>query len=346
MANYASSVLLAARLIQQEKYSRKFEGRPVNSYLVDMLMKDRDITIPMLSEIRESTTQTTTILYPTKTAYTVNSAKSCSPTGEQGDSGSVNLTWATKQVEVIISEKRHKGNEIKMAQALAWELLMAEQAIWKDSASSVEAAIYAYLEANRTQVAASTGTNGTWDATNFNYDYALANINDFYNLLVDDLALNNYSGEMNEAFNTSWGSKIRYQANQGEANATNLAYQYNMPVNFMGYASNYIANASGDGSTHYIIPQGGVAILDWNDPLNRENAKTGDSEWSLYESRFIPGVMLDMFHKVSCSDTSGSGGGTQDLVHVFELSYNYAIAKQPLSTANATPIIKANILTT
>ena len=69
MANYASSVLLAARAKQIELYAHKFEGRAENSFLTDMFLKTRGITIPNLAEIREATTQATTALYLAKTGY-------------------------------------------------------------------------------------------------------------------------------------------------------------------------------------------------------------------------------------------------------------------------------------
>lgn len=344
MANYASTVLLAARAKQQEKYANKFEGRPENSSLMDLFLRNRDITIPMLSELRQATTQTQTILYPTKSTYTVGSAKSCSPTGVQGDSGSVNLTWYTKTVEVITSAKRHKGNEYSMVEALAWELLKAEQSLFNDGASSMEVALYSYLDTNRTQVAGSSDTHFTWDGTNYNYDCALADVGNFYNYLFDDMLRNNYSGTMLDAYNTSWGGYTRAQVNQGQANATNTQFQYQNPFDFVGYSSNFITPATTDLTTHYVIPEGGVAILDWNDPVNRDGKIIGDSEWSTYQSRFYPGVTLDLFMKSACADTSGSGGGTQDWTLIYELSFNYAIAKQPLSTSGATPIFKVNVL--
>jgi hypothetical protein len=346
MANYGSTTLQAARAKQTELYAREFEGRPENSFLMDLFMNNRSITIPALQDIREATTQTTSTLYLTKTDYTNTSAKSCSPTGQQGDSGSVDLSWVTNGVEVITSKKRHFGNEYKMQEALAWELLMAEQALWKDGSASMEVALLAYLEANRTQVNALSSVTGhnTWDGTNFNVDVALTDKSQYYNYLLDEMQLNNYTGNFLEAYNTTWGAGIRDQANQGEANATNTAYQYNVPFNFKGYNSNLITPGTGDGSTHYVIPEGGVAILDWNDPLNREGREIGGKTWGLYESRFFPGVMLDMFIVEACADTSASGGATQDATLVYELSYNYALTKQPLSTANETPIYKYNIL--
>lgn len=349
MANYASSVLLAARAKQIELYAKRFEGRPENTFLMDMFMKTRSLTIPNLQEIREATTQTTSTLFLTKTGYTVDSAKSCSPTGEQGDSGSVDLSWVTKSVQVVTSAKRHQGNEYKMAESLAWELLMAEQAIFKDGAASVDVALLAYLEAQRTQVNAISVTgvgHNTWDGTNFNVDVAVANIDQYYNFLLDEMNLNNYQGKFMEAYNTTWNANTRDQVNQGEANATNTKFQYSNPFDFEGFSSNLIVPATGDGSTHYVVPEFGVAILDWNDPVNRNGKVIGDQEWGLYESRLFPGLMLDLFMVTACADTSGSGGATQDFTHTFELSFNYALAKQPLTTTDETPIFKYNVLTT
>ena len=344
MANYASTVLLEARAKQQDKYAKKFEGRPVNSMLMDLFLRNRDITIPNLADLRSSTTRATKIIYPTKTDYTINSTKSCSPTGEQGDSSIVTLSWATKQVEVITSLKRHNGNEYSMVESLAWELLMAEQALWKDSAVSMESALLAYLEANRTQVASTNDVHATWDAINYNYDMAYADLGNFYNFMFDDLQRNNYSGTMLDAYNTGFSGYIRSQVNQGQANATNSAFQYTNPFDFVGYPCNFINNSTSDLSIYYIIPEGGVCILDWNDPVNREGRVVGDSEWGTYQSRFFPGIMLDLFTKTACADTSSSGGGTQDFTTTYEMSFNYAVAKQPLSTSGETPIFKTNIL--
>lgn len=344
MANYASSVLQDARAKQIELFARKFEGRPQNSFLMDMFLKNRSLTIPRLQDIRQAETQTTSTLYLKKTGYTVDDAKSCAPVGEQGDSGIVDLTWATKSVQVITSAKRHQGNEYKMSESLAWELLMAEQALWKDGAASMEVALATYLDTNRTQVnLANTESVNTWDGVNFNMDVAFANKSQYYNLLLDDMHLNKYGGNFMEAYNTTWGADIRSQSNQGEANSTNQSFQYSNPFNFDGYSSNLIAKGA-EGSVHYVIPEGGVAILDWNDPLNRSGKVSGDKEWALYESRFFPGIMLDLFMVTACADTSATGGGVQDYTHTYELSFNYSLTHQPLSTANETPIFKYNIL--
>jgi len=344
MSYYASSALLAARAIQKEKYYWKFEGRPEHSMLMDLFVKNRDLMFPDLADIRQADTQTTSMIYPVKVLRTIGSAKSCTPTGTYEDSGSVDLTWYTKTAEVTISEKRHKGNEYKMQETLARELLDAEIDLFKNGAASMEVALLAYLEANRTQVADSTDIHFTWDGTNYNYDCAYADLGNFYNYLLDDMQRNNYAGMFMDAYNTSWGGFTRAQVNQGEANATNTKFQYQNPFDFVGFPSNLITNGTSDLSTHYIIPEGGVTILDWNDPINREGKTSGDLTWGTYQSRLIPGITFDLFMKTACSDTSTTGGSTQDFVHIYELAFNYAIAKPQLSTSGETTIFKVNVL--
>lgn len=345
MANFADTVLLNARAKQTEILREKFEGRPRFTELVEAWMNTASQTIPNLAEIREATTQTTQTMYQKKIAQTPGSAKSCSPSGANGDTGIVNLSWLTRNVIVTISEARHDGNEYKMAEALATMLLDAEKDLFKGATNSVDAAIFAYLEANRTQVnAASTGGHNTWNGTDFDMDVANASVGSFYNFLYDEMQKNGYEGSFYDMFNTTWGAYARDQANQGEANATNTKFQYQMPFDFNGFASNTIVPGT-NLSTHFVVPEGGITILDWNDPKNRRgNLNTGDKYWDTYQSKFMPGVTLDLFKTVACADTSGSGGSVQDLVHTYELSINFALTHAPLSAANETPIFKYNVL--
>lgn len=348
MANYALTVLQDARAKQVELYRNKFEGRPENTFLMDMFLKNRSITIPALQRIKAAETQTTSTLYQVNPSFTLGTAKSCSPTGQQADSGKVDLTWSKIVGSFTTSQKRHDGNEYSMMEDVAWGLLRLEMDMLKNDASNgMDAILAAYLDTNRTQVnAASTDGINTWDGVNYNMDVALANINNYYNSVLSEMHLNNYSGNFLEAYNTTWEATARQQVNQGEANATNLMFQYQNPFGFMGFASNLLTPSTGNGSVHYVIPENGVALLDWNEPLNRRGASIGDETWSLYESRFFPGIYFDLFTKTACADTSASGGGTQDWTIVYELTLNYSIVKQPLSTANETPIFKYEIANT
>jgi hypothetical protein len=339
---YSDTVLLAARAFIKDQNNKKFQLRPEYTRIVDTFMKDREYTIPSLSNLRSATTRATDAMYLKTKDFTVGSSKACTVVGEQSGSGKVTLSWATKTVKIATSFKQHAGNEVAQAMALANDLYNAEKSLFF-GASGLDAALLAYLDTNKSGVNA--GGSGSFDATNDIMAIATANVDDFYNLVTADMQMNNYNPMFNDIHNTMWTAKQRRYVNQGGGNSTNLAFQF---AGFDFHASNLIVPATigsnAYSSVHYVVPDGGVALLDWNDPLNRAGAAIGDKEWSTYQSILMPGLTLDLFKLKACADTSADGGGTQDLTENWELSLNYALAKQP--TATGTPIFKYGTLET
>jgi hypothetical protein len=347
MANtYASTVLQAARLWQQDNMGKKFESRRDFSKVFPVF-QDGQNYVPDLEAIKQSTTQTTTTMYLTKKSFTINTSKSCSPSGQTGGSGTVDLSWVQKGFAIKHQTKKYHGNELSSTRGLAYDMFEAEMSLWFDS-SGMEAAMVAYLEANRTQVNAlssATESRNTWrGATDYDVTTTHANRNNFYNYMRSDMMLNNYSGKLWDVYNTWFSSDINFYSNQGEGNSTNTAFQFaQMPQGISLQPTNLISPSGYFDSTHYIIPEGGVAILFWNELLNREGRKNESGEWTIMESQLFPGVIYDVFIKNSCSDTSDDGGTTQDSVIDYEFTLNYALTKQPISTANETPIYKYQI---
>jgi len=339
---YADTVLQAARAFIKDQNNKKFQLRPEYTRIVEIFMKDREFTIPNLAAIRKADTQTTTAMYLKKKDFTVGSSKDCAVTGEQSGSAKVDLTWVTKTVKIATSFKQHAGNEVSQARALANDLYNAEVSLFF-GASGLDAALLTYLETNKSGV--NNGGSGSFDATNDIMAIATANIDDFYNLVTADMQMNNYNPMFLEAHDTMWTAKQRKYVNQGAGNSTNTAFQF---AGFEFYASNLITTgtigSNAYTSIHYIVPEQGVAILDWNDPLNVAGATLGDKEWSTYQSILMPGLTLDLYKIKACADTSANGGGTQDLTENWELSLNYALAKQPV--VSGTPIFKYGTLAT
>jgi hypothetical protein len=343
MANtYSSTVLLAARAWQQDNMLEKFEQRADMSK-VYKVFEDGQRFIPALDEIKNSESQTNTTLYLKNTDFTVNSAKSCSPSGEQGGSGSVDLSWTTKSVAFKLNTKQYQNNELALQKDLANKLYLAEKSLFQGT-SGLEAALVSYLDTNRTYVnAISTGnvSENTWSAGPlYTVDVAYADRDDFWNYALHDMELNNYTGKFWDVANTYAGSDRMFYSNQGAGNSTNTEYQFNMPSDFELVKTNKIQPSGYVKDIHYIIPEGGVAILTWNNPLNREGRVSSDKVWMTMQSRMHPNVTFDVFIKESCADTSDDGGQAQDLVITYEISLYYALTKQPLTTTNETPIFK------
>lgn len=349
MANtYSSTVLQASRMLQLDTMKEKFDARREFTQVWKPFF-DGQKYIADLERAKQAYIQTDTILYRAKKDFTINTSKSCSPSGETGSSSSVNLTWAQKGFAITVNKKQFQNNEYSAAKVFADDLFDAECALW-DGSSGLESAMITYLNTNRTHVNAISGSESknTWSGgPNYEVEVSNANRNQFWNYMMHDMRLNNYPGKLWDICNSWSGTDLTYYSAQGGGNSTNTAFQWesNMPNNIERAPSNLIVPAGYHNSERYIVPEGGVAALFWNDPLNRNGDKTEAGEWTMVQSMLHPEVWYDVFIKNACTDTTSDGGTTQDSVTTFEFTVNYAFAKQPISTANETPIFKYVIKT-
>jgi len=332
MANYADSVLLAAvgklnKPYQDKEFRRKLYGAH------NMFLDGVEYTIPDLAAIREAETQTTTTKYLTKSTPTVGSARSCSPSPTVGDSGTADLSWTTYSFPITVSYKRHSGNFYKRAEALAAELEGGFQA----AHDAIETAMVAYLESNKTGVNAGSAFMGTFDTTNDIFPITQANKDRFYNYIMTVMRENKYSGRLLAAENVGAGAIHMEQTAQGQANSSNLGYQYGN-IEFM--PSHSITVTSDYNIKSYVAAPDSVAVLDWIPPLNRQGEVAGEREWTTMADPFGFPWTWSVLYKKTCADTSGSGGATQDLTEVWEISIDLALTKAPLSVADETPIFK------
>lgn len=352
MANYAETVLLEARYLLNQDAEKKFTQRGNLTNIHKAYIEGAEYVSgekgESLEKLRTATTRATKIKYLKKQTFTATTSKSCNPDGDFGDTGNVTATWASLVRTIKLREKTFLGNEVSAIKALSNSVYQMELDILLGSANSLNAAMLAHLEANRTQVnALSTAgvSKNTWYGTpNFYVSTAAANIGRFYNFLMADMAANNYNGDFYDIHDTFWGAEVANYAAQGTANSTNTAYQFD---GFERLSSNLIVPTGYNSSLHYVVPKGGVASLTWNDGLNLSNAEIqGGGMYRVQESMLVPGLYYDVFIKEACADTTSYGGGTQDKVTDIEFTLNYSLLKQPLDTANETPIFKYYVATT
>jgi len=332
MANvYSPTVLQAARAWIKENNNKKFELRPVMTDIMSAFLKDRQFTIPNLADIKAATTQTTTAMYFTKKDFTINTTKTNTPTGEKSGTATVDLTWAKAGFAIDLPSKQYDGNEVARAKGFAMSLYNAERTFW----SSFDETLLSYLVSNKTSTTAASG-GGT--ATGGDFEIDNANVDEFYNIVDAHMNQNDFAPEYMDIHDTYWKKYARHYAAQGAANSTNLSYQFD---GFTTFASNKIINASGDLTTHYIIPNGGIAIIDWNEPANRRGDNGANAYLGTYQSLFYPEITFDLFVTEKWGDTSSDGGTVQDYTQTFEMTLNYSTNKQPQTTG--TPIFKYTV---
>ena len=331
MANvYADTVLQDARAWIKEQENKRFELRPVISNIMEAYMRDREYTIPNLAQIKAATTQTTTAMYFKSKDFTIGSAKSNSPSGEKSGTGKLDLSWSTKTFVIDLPAKQYDGNEVNQAKGYAMSLYNAEKTFW----SNFETVLAAHLAAN-----ISTKNSGTPGGTFASNVMTIANgdVDEFYNIVAAHMQQNDYEQNYLDIHDTFWLRYARLYAAQGAGNSTNLSFQFG---GFNTYASNKITPGSGELSTHYIVPDGGLAIVDWNEPANRRGDKGANGELMTYQSLFYPDITFDVFVKEAWGDTHNDGGSVQDLTLTFEFALNYALCLQPFTESGRTAIHK------
>jgi hypothetical protein len=335
---YSATLLQDARAFILDENNKKFQLRPNMTDILSAFTKDREFTIPALDSIRKSTTQATKAMFLKKKDFTIKTDKACSITGETSGSGDVTLSWINRGVEIGNSFKQHAGNEVSMMKAFANDLYNAEVSLWDE----IDTYLLAYLETNKSAV--NNGRSGLFtDDVMF---IEQAKKQRFYNMVAADMKMNNYNPRYSDVFDTYWLAEKQYFLNQGTGNSENLSFQ--QALGFDDHATNLITNfAIGNNdveSIHYLIPTGGVAFLDWNDPLNVKGAVSGEKAWGTYQSLLRPEFTFDLFKTTECADTSSIGGAKQDLVEKVTMSLNFSVAKQPVPTVDETPIYKYAVL--
>jgi hypothetical protein len=335
---FADSVLQEARgIITKDK--QNFNLRPIMTNILPMFTNKREFTVPDLAKIKESDIQETSALYLKKGAFTINTDKTCTPAGETTGSAKVDVEWQKLGFAVRSANKPFRNNVFKKATVLAHDLYRAELAFWEE----LDQVLLDYLEANKSSVNLGTRYGG-FDVANGIYGIDKQYETRFYNIVQAHMKKNNYRPMYQQVNDTMFDAVRQFFGNQGPTNGTNTAFQFD---GFTWQNSNLIEPGTIGANTYesisYIVPEGGVAILDWNDKQNMEGDSTGSSEWGRYQSLVHPEFTFDLFKTEECADTTSSGGGKQDKVENFEMTLNFALVKPPIEVVGETPIFKYGI---
>lgn len=338
---FTDTVLLDARTAV--KTSKRFELRPKMSKAIEASLKYRDESIVDLAQIKQATTQTTTALHNSKTTYTVSTGgKGCTPTGTEGATKSVDLTWVTRTVTPFVEHKVHAGNELKMQEAFNVSFYNALESLFFSGTNSIDAYLIARLEANKSSV--NNGTIGTFDTYGDDV-MVIANSDkdEFYNIVATEMQENNFTPNFQNVYNTGWERWKNKYINQGAGNSENTAYQFN---GFEFYPSNNVDAANSTyytGGMHYVFPTGAVSLIDWseNDATGQTGVTVGERTWGSMDGLFFPEIKLDTMTYQTCVDSTARGGGPQDIRTTVEITANIAVVVEPL--ASGTPIFKYGI---
>jgi len=256
--------------------------------------------------------------YLRRDSQSVTAFRSSDLTGSLGASTRTSLTFVTYAREFKVSDDVAKANTFNAAKMLANSITNARLDIGAD----IETAGVAKLEAFLNQIQGNR-TLGTWDSSGYKMSIGQAKEDRYFNIIENEMQQLDYNGPIQLINYGSLNELKSWQFAQGQANSSNLNFQYG---NKSFYTSNTISNSSDHFGTTYVCEEGSLALVDWIPSKNRGSGMRNHAEWDFISIpdpfRIFDNMALAVQAKVQ--NSYGDGGDTQDAVWIYELSVDIA----------------------
>jgi hypothetical protein len=341
MANFVSSALLAF----QSKIDKKFnaaELRELQNPILRNGLKYSDFIIGNVQAVKESDKRSVYTYFLKKTAATNGTARSYAPTGVQGDSGQISLSWVTFSEPLGLNMQVGYDNVFD-TMTLLDHMLMDKQRILRERIGTY---IVQQLHNNRTQTAPYTATarNASWNVANFAFENTANDRDLFFENAASVMRQNKYYDKLDVVADPVIFKRARYDQSQAGGNAQNLAYQFQSynPEGIMEHETlgNEVATAYASGCA-IVLPQASFAVIPWIPKINREGY--GDYEdfnggFGTVDDATGIGLTYAVRGWAQKQDTSAAGGTVQDINMNLELSVDISFNVAPISNAGETAI--------
>lgn len=341
MADYVSSALLGF----QSRINKRFnaaELRELQNPILRQGMTYADFIIGDVKAVKESDKRAVYTYFLKKTAATNGTARATSPSGTQGDSGQVTLSWVTFSEPLGINMQVGMDNMFSTTTLMDHQI-MDKQRILRERVGTY---IVSQLHANRTQTAPTTSAsrNMTWNGTNFAFENDANELDLFYENAASVMRQNKYYDQFDVVADPVIAKRARFNQFQGAGNSQNLAYQFKSynPDGIMEHSTlgNEVATEYAAGCA-LVLPMASYAVIPWIPRINRD----GYGDYESFNGGFgtIPDATgLPYSYAVrgwqQKQDTSAAGGVVQDIHADLELSIDIAFQVAPLSVSGETAI--------
>ena len=340
---FKDSILLNAVGLMDKKINSKELRKPVFG-AENAFLEKREMLIPTVDAIRKAEQQTVEAKYLERDAIAIGTSRACTPTAAYGDTGTVDLSWATYSHTAKTAVKVGEYNYYE-------QLALFQNDIYNrfvDLHTQIEADAVAYLEANRTGIQGNRTMNN-WDGGADVMRTPLAQRDDYLNRIKTEMYQDNYRGTLMDIHSIPMMNMYRQQFAQGASNDENLQFQY---PGFQHYDSAAVTNGTGSVfGTNYIVEEGGIALLDWIPALNRRGQKSeSGSTWTTMPDPFGYPLTWAVYIIDSCFDTTYSSGSdprgaTQDYLRTYEFSIDLSFNRAPITAAGQEVINKYELQT-
>jgi hypothetical protein len=337
MANFTPSNLVAGQALFAENY-RSAEWRlPDTAILASMFTGAK--ANPGLATLREREDRTVSAYLPIKRAAGSATARAYNHTGTRGDSKAVSLTWNTIAETFSISIKQNDNNVIPFDLNYASQLRGAIDNVLERH----EAALLALLIADRTQINKGR-IQGAWNAIDNVMEVNKTSESKFFQNVRASMKNNLYRNNIMVVADSLAWMNAEFGSAQGQANATNLGFQFN-GLNLVQTTADIDTDYEGAALAWSMDAAG---IVPWIPKQNRKALNANDAMSFVGDFGSISVPVLDdkgntaytldfaLHAYAQRADSSASNGSAQDVELEVEVSLDIAYVAAPLSAIRAT----------
>lgn len=336
MANYASSLLVDG----QAKLLAGFQSNELrfrDPVITKSLIGGASFMFPDASTLKTADDRAVKTYYQKRTARSLGSARVHEPSGANGDSNEMALTYASFTDKFSLSLKQGGNNLFKYEEQFMGQM----QNVIANFAEGLETESVDFLFTNRTGVNNAT-VEGTFEATNDVFEITEStNGTRTAQIIKTVLDINKYSGVQLDVYcDTVMYNKLTYQLNQGSANVANLTFQFgNLTLIHVPELTALAIDLDATYSKGFAlaVPMGTVGVLDWIPLQNRQGVVTQVNSYGTLINP-VDSLLYATYTWEQRADGSSRGGQVQDVLTNFEFSIDLSYNKAPLSVANETTI--------
>jgi len=312
-----------------------YEGERLDQYGAYKYHEDNaSILLPkdFIENIKSSARQPVKVPVLNNTGNTFISARSCDITPPDGTSEFYTLTWGTIGFTAGITPAVHEDNYISAEAYLAKQINDGMVSVM----GQLETLSVASLEAGKTTNFASD----VYADDGSSYLVPQADKDEFYKNVPAVMRRQVLGAPVyDDVANTEAATLQTFLQAQGQANATNTAYQFTNQ-RYQHYRTNGIVAGVGEDEVHYMAAPGAAGVYKWIDIDSKmRNEVNAGQFWDVMVDP-IMGMEWGVYYKKNCADKSAELAGLQrTLVEAWEWTCDYAFVTARNSTGD-TPIVK------
>lgn len=272
----------------------------------------------------------------------------CTFTGTEAISALATVTWVTVSNGFEMQPAKNFNNSISYQQEFARKYADAIRAMAIAVNASVDTALTAVIEGTYTSSYLGVGTKYGAVGANDAIQVSLANRPDFFNDLVDILASDDIFPMLDVLGSINLRGIVAQIFAQGDANATNTAYQFQQgDFNFLFDKDVTVGAIAATDASAYVMPEGAYGIVTRNSPdcLAGSQSDNGYTWGTLMDPTL--GMTMDTLYFDGCGDINALTGNASDTaakVEKHQMAVHYGIVT-PYENTQSGVIRKFDLLT-